>query len=220
MIAMILAAGKGERMRPLTDTRPKPLLQAGGKPLLQYHIEALAAASISELVINTGIHGAQIESSFGDGSRYGVRIRYSHEGAAPLETGGGICRALPLLGVSPFIVVNADIWSNYDFSKLPARLTGLAHLVLVDNPDHHPAGDFGLSVDRVIEEGTPMLTYTGIGVYHPDLFDGYTPERFPLAPLLRKAIQNGQVSGEYYRGEWYDIGTPERLSRLNAALIK
>jgi len=220
MIAMILAAGKGERMRPLTDTRPKPLLLAGGKPLLQYHIEALAAASVSELVINTGIHGGQIESTFGDGSRYGVRIRYSHEGVTPLETGGGICRALPLLGASPFIVVNADIWSNYDFSKLPASLAGHAHLVLVDNPDHHPAGDFGLSADRVIEAGTPMLTYTGIGVYHPDMFDGLTPECFPLAPLLRKAIQNGQVSGEYYRGEWQDIGTPERLSRLNATLIK
>jgi len=220
MIAMILAAGKGERMRPLTDTRPKPLLQAGGKPLLQYHIEALATASISELVINTGIHGAQIESSFGDGSRYGVRIRYSHEGEAPLETGGGICRALPLLGKSPFIVVNADIWSSYDFSKLPGSLAGLAHLVLVDNPDHHPDGDFALSADRVIEVGAPKLTYTGIGVYHPDLFVGLKPERFPLAPLLRQAIQNSKVSGEYYRGEWMDIGTPARLSRLNAALTK
>jgi MurNAc alpha-1-phosphate uridylyltransferase len=219
MIAMILAAGKGERMRPLTDTLPKPLLVAGGKPLLQYHIEALAAASIRELVINTGIHGAQIESSFADGSRFGVRIRYSHEGEAPLETGGGICRALPLLGKSPFIVVNADIWTSYNFSNLPDRLAGLAHLVLVDNPDHHPAGDFGLSAGQVMETGNPMLTYAGIGVYHPDLFVGLGPGRFPLAPILRKAIQNGQISGEYYPGTWQDIGTPERLFRLESAFL-
>lgn len=216
---MILAAGKGERMKPLTNDVPKPLLPAGGKPLLQYHLEALAVASVTEIVINTGIHGEKIESCFGSGKEFGVNIRYSHEGDNPLETGGGICNALPLLGDKPFIVVNADIWTDYDFSVLSADLPGLAHLVMVDNPGHNPEGDFGLKAGMIHTQSGPLLTYSGIGVYHPRLFDAHRPGSFPLAPLLRTAIEAGQASGEYYPGAWLDIGTPERLNRLNNMLL-
>jgi len=220
MFAMILAAGKGERMRPLTNNTPKPLLKAGEKSLLQYHIEALTAAGVSLIVINTGRHGEQIEASIGNGSRHGTRIIYSHEGDLPLETGGGICRALPLLGDAPFMVINADIWTGYDFSTLPVDLPGLAHLVLVDNPEHNRGGDFALSGNRVVDVGTPLLTFSGIGVYHPDLFKGFEASYFPLAPVLKKAIQAGQVTGEYYAGKWFDIGTPERLKNLIDLITK
>jgi MurNAc alpha-1-phosphate uridylyltransferase len=217
---MILAAGRGVRMKPLTDMTPKPLLQAGGKPLLQYHIEALAAASVREIVINTGVHGDQIEAYFGGGAGFGVVIRYSHEGDQPLGTGGGIQRALPMLGNTPFILVNGDIWTDFDFSGLPSAPDGLAHLVLKDNPEHNPAGDFVLTGTRVHDQGQRRLTYTGIGVYDPRLFAGeQVTGAYSLVPLLRRAIHAGQVSGEYYAGRWYDIGTPERLQDLKNQLL-
>ena len=211
MKAMILAAGRGERMRPLTDRIPKPLLPVAGKPLLQWHVEALVAAGLRDIVINHAWLGGQIEAALGDGHTLGAEIRYSPEGEGALETGGGIFRALPLLGDAPFVVVNADIVTDYPFARLPAALQGLAHLVLVPNPPHNPAGDFCLAQGRVAADGGPRLTFSGIGVYHPDLFRGQQPGRFPLAPLLRRAMAAGQVSGEWYGGCWLDVGTEDRL---------
>jgi MurNAc alpha-1-phosphate uridylyltransferase len=219
MKAMILAAGKGERMRPLTLTTPKPLVRAGGVPLIEYHLRALAAAGFTEIVINHAWLGQQIEDYLGDGSRYGVSIEYSAEGE-PLETGGGIFRALPLLGDEAFLVVNGDIWTDYDFSVLHQPINGLAHLVLADNPDHHPSGDFSL-IGTQVEDGQPQsdtLTYSGIAVLHPQLFDGCTCGAFKLAPLLRKAMADGQVSGERLKGHWVDVGTHERLAQVEALL--
>jgi MurNAc alpha-1-phosphate uridylyltransferase len=219
MKAMILAAGRGERMRPHTDHTPKPLLQAGGRPLIVHHIEALASAGFRELVINHAHLGEQIEAALGDGSRWGVRIRYSPETTA-LETGGGIFNALPLLGKAPFLVVNGDVWTDYRFA-LPELASGiLAHLVLVDNPVQHPDGDFALCSGRVANAGERRLTFSGIGVYHRQLFADCQPGAFKLAPLLRTACERGQVSGEHYRGVWMDIGTPERLQRLDGMLKK
>lgn len=218
MRAMILAAGLGTRMRPLTDHIPKPLLKAGGHMLIEYHIEALVQAGLREIVINHARLGGSIEQALGDGARYGASIRYSAEGEQPLETGGGIQQALPLLGEEPFVVVNADIWTDYPFVRLPDALDDLAHLVLVDNPPQHAAGDFALRDGRVNEQGTAKFTYSGIGVYHPRLFAACTPGAFPLAPLLREAMQAGSVSGEYYPGRWLDIGTPERLQLLDQQL--
>lgn len=273
MKAMILAAGRGERMRPLTDHTPKPLLRAGGRRLIEYHIEALVAAGIREIVINHAHLGSQIEESLGDGARYGAQINYSAdtpEGDA-LETGGGIFKALPLLGDAPFVVVNGDIWTDYPYAELfktplsdtvntnpsqaaapvpialmppcmaaapalpaPAALMlpCMAHLVLVDNPPHHPKGDFVLRVgddssksseagmchvyDPVPGEST--LTFSGIGVYRPELFAGCTPGKFQLAPLLRKAMRQHAVTGVYYTGQWMDIGTPQRLQELDQRL--
>jgi len=216
---MILAAGRGERMRPLTDHTPKPLLRAGRHRLIEYHILALARAGITDLVINHAHLGAQIEAELGGGDRYGVHIRYSPEGEGrALETGGGIFRALPLLGPGPFIVVNGDVYCDYPFDSLPAAPDGLAHLVLVDNPPHHPEGDFGLQAGRVAAEGRPRLTFSGIGLYRPGLFEGCEGGAFPLAPLLREAMARGQVSGEHYRGLWMDIGTPHRLEQLDKLL--
>jgi MurNAc alpha-1-phosphate uridylyltransferase len=213
MRAMILAAGRGERMRPLTDGTPKPLLDVSGRPLLQYHVERLAAAGIRDLVINTGRLGDQIEARFGDGAGFGVRISWSHEGDRPLETGGGIHRALPLLGPQAFMVLNADIWTDYDFKRLPREPDGLAHLVLVANPAHHPDGDFLLRDGRVgASDGDKRLTYSGIGVLRPQLFQGAPEGAFPLAPLLRRAMDRDQVSGERFHGTWLDVGTPERLA--------
>ncbi|WP_043757525.1 N-acetylmuramate alpha-1-phosphate uridylyltransferase MurU [Imhoffiella purpurea] len=218
MRAMILAAGRGERMRPLTDTCPKPLLQAGGKPLIVHHIERLAAAGIRDLAINHAHLGEQIESALGDGSAFGVRIRYSPEGEA-LETGGGIFRALPLLGPEPFLVVNGDIWTDCRIPEVGLAGDDLAHLVLVDNPPHNPEGDFALDDDeRVRTQGSPRLTFSGIGIYHPDLFAGCTPGAFPLAPLLRRAMDQGRVGGRHHQGLWFDIGTPERLAELDRLL--
>jgi N-acetyl-alpha-D-muramate 1-phosphate uridylyltransferase len=214
MKAMILAAGRGERMRPLTDRTPKPLLAVGGRALIEHHLEALARAGCSEVVINHAHLGEQIERALGNGARYGLRIRYSPEGSA-LETGGGICHALPLLGERPFVVVNGDIWTRYAYGGLPRDPEGLAHLVLVDNPPHHPAGDFVLVDGAVCAAGGPRLTFSGIGVYRPELFGGCTPDAFPLAPLLRRAMAAGQVSGEHYRGPWIDVGTPERLAEAD-----
>lgn len=223
MSAMILAAGRGERMRPLTDHTPKPLLHVGGKPLLVWHIERLAAAGFRDLIINHAHLGHQIEQALGDGDALGVRIRYSAEGTA-LETAGGIAQALPLLGDAPFVVVNGDIFCDFDFTTLPARAaalsadTDLAHLILCDNPDHHPEGDFGLEDGRVTA-GTPALTFSGIGLYHPALFAGIAHgQKAALGPLLRARIAANRISGEHHRGLWRDIGTPQRLTELDKLL--
>ena len=219
MKAMILAAGRGERMRPLTDETPKPLLRIGGQTLIEHHIHALTQAGITELVINHAHLGEQIVKALGDGDAYGVSIRYSPEPGAALETGGGIHNALPLLGDAPFIVVNADIWTDYRFDGLPQEPAGLAHLVMVDNPEHHPDGDFSLSNGQLSQRGPHMLTFSGIGVYRPALFAGCTPGAFPLGPLLRAAMDREAVSGEQYTGRWFDIGTPERLAAVNDVVI-
>jgi N-acetyl-alpha-D-muramate 1-phosphate uridylyltransferase len=214
---MLLAAGRGERLRPITDSLPKPLVEVAGKPLIVYHLEALARAGIADVVINLSWLGEKIRAALGDGSRYGVRIAYSEEGPAPLETGGGIHRALPLLGPKPFLVVNADVWTDMDFSRVPTLEEGVeARLILAANPPHHPRGDFGLEGDFVVERETDRLTYTGIGAYRPQLFAGCVPGKFPLLPLLRRAIAARRLRGELYRGEWLDIGSPERLAWLDA----
>jgi MurNAc alpha-1-phosphate uridylyltransferase len=217
---MLLAAGRGERMRPLTDAMPKALLPVGGKPLVERLIDRLAAEGYTDLVINHAHLGAMIEAALGDGARFGVRIRYSPERDA-LDTAGGIANALPLLGPEPFLVVNADLHADYPFGRLRGRLRGDAdaHLVLVDNPPHHPGGDFALAGDRVVNDGPAKLTFSGIGVYRPGLFRDIPPgARAALAPLLRAAMAAGRVTGERYAGRWLDVGTPERLARLDAEL--
>ena len=219
MKAMILAAGKGERMRPLTLTTPKPLIRVAGIPLIEYHLRALARAGFTEIVINHAWLGQQIEDRLGDGAQFGVHIRYSPEGE-PLETGGGIFRALPQLGEEAFLVVNGDIWTDYDFAALRRPLEGLAHLVLVDNPEHHPGGDFVLA-DGKVHDGAASadkLTYSGIAVLHPLLFAGCADGAFKLAPLLRTAIAKGQVSGEHLEGHWVDVGTHERLAQVETLI--
>lgn len=218
MRAMILAAGRGERMRPLTDTCPKPLLKVGEKCLIEYHIQNLVAAGFTDIVINHAYLGEQIERTLGAGQQYGAQLHYSPEGTA-LETGGGIFNALPLLGNSPFLVVNGDVWCDYPFNQIPSSLTGLAHLILINNPEHNLKGDFHLEANKVYSEGTPRLTFSGIGVYHPDLFINCTAGRFSLVPLLIKAMEIGKVTGEHYQGEWLDIGTPQRLEELNQRLL-
>ena len=220
MRAMILAAGRGERMRPLTDKLPKPMLPAGGKPLLQYHVEALARAGVTELVINHARFGERLEAWFADGAAFDVQIRYSAEGDSPLETGGGIKRALPLLGDAPFLVVNGDTWTDFPFESLQQTVTGLAHLVLVPNPAHHPHGDFALAASQVRSAGQPAYTFSGIGIYHPALFHSVPEHTFPLAPLLRRAMADRRITGELYRGRWFDIGTPERLAELEQHLTQ
>jgi MurNAc alpha-1-phosphate uridylyltransferase len=200
-------------MRPLTDTIPKPLLKVGGKCLIEYHIRHLVAAGLTDIVINHAHLGKQIEQTLGNGQRYGAQLRYSPENKA-LETGGGIFKALPLLGKAPFLVVNSDIWCNYPFAKLRRGFPGLAHLILVSNPEHNPKGDFSLVNQRIVQDNVSNNTFSGIGVYHPDLFKGCTPGCFSLVPLLIKAMQAGQVSGEIYQGQWIDVGTPERLQQL------
>lgn len=220
MKAMILAAGKGERMRPLTLHTPKPLLPVAGVPLIEYHLRALVAAGFKEVVINHAWLGAQIEAHLGDGGGWGLSISYSAEGE-PLETGGGIFKALPLLGTEPFVLVNGDVWTDYDFSRLPSDSTALAHLVLVDNPGHHGKGDFCLQQGRVSDaiDGAETLTYSGIAVIDPALFDGCMAGAFKLAPLLRQAMASGRVTGEHYGGHWVDVGTQERLAEVEQ-LIK
>ncbi len=218
MKAMILAAGRGERMRPLTDHTPKPLLEVQGKPLLQYHIEALARAGVIDVVINIAHLGQQIVERFADGAGFGVRIQYSPEPEGALETGGGIHHALPLLDESPFLVVNGDIFTDYPIERLVEQHCALAHLVLVPNPPQHPRGDFFLHQGRLAAEGEPRYTYSGLGLYHPDLFAHCHGGRFPLAPLLRAAMPSGDISGELYTGNWSDVGTPERLQALNEML--
>lgn len=218
MKAMILAAGLGKRMRPLTEQTPKPLLRVAGRALIDWHIEALRKAGFTELVINTAWLGEQIESALGDGADRGLHIQYSREGT-PLETAGGIRRALPLLGDAPFVVINGDIWTDYDYRRLPAEPSGLAHLVLVDNPPQHPDGDFILADNgEVTDNGAGRLTFAGIGVYRPALFAGLADGEAKLAPLLREAMTEGRVSGEYHGGRWFDIGTPQRLDELDRML--
>ena len=216
---MILAAGRGERMRPLTDGTPKPLLEVGGKPLIAWVIEGLVRAGYRELVINVSHLGSRIESALGDGRRWDARIRYSHEAEA-LETAGGLAKALPLLGAEPFVVVNGDIHTDFDFSTLHAPRNGaLAHLVLVDNPTHHPRGDFALEGARVVNDGAPRRTFSGIGVYAPALFTHLEAgTKAQLASVLRPQIDAGRVTGEHHGGRWMDIGTPERLAALDRAL--
>ena len=215
-VAMILAAGRGERMRPLTDHTPKPLLKVHDKPLIVWHIERLKKAGITQLVINHAHLGEQIEQALGDGSSLDVSISYSPEDTA-LETGGGIARALPLLGEQPFLVVNGDVWTDINYSELALSEDDLAHLVLVNNPSHNPNGDFALNNDRVTSGGANKLTFSGIGLYQPSLFVAQPEERFPLAPLLREAMSLNKVSGFHHRGVWMDIGTPERLAEINAS---
>lgn len=202
-------------MRPLTLHTPKPLVPVAGQPLIEYHLQALAKAGVTEVVINHAWLGQQIEDHLGDGARFGLSIRYSPEGE-PLETGGGIFKALPLLGDAPFLLVNGDIWTDYDFARLRAPLKGLAHLVLVDNPGHHGRGDFRLDGQRVVDgdEAAGTLTFSGISVLDPALFEGCEPGAFKLAPLLRHAMAEGRVSGEHFQGHWVDVGTLERLAEV------
>ena len=218
MRAMILAAGRGERMRPLTDTLPKPLLEINGKPLIQYHVENLVRAGMTSIVINHARLGAMIERYLGNGHRFGAEIIYSPEGDAPLETGGGIFKALPLLGTEPFAVVNADIWTDFPYRTLASRPGHLAHIVLVANPPHNADGDFSLEGERV-GAGDLFYTFSGIAVYRQDLFTGCKGGAFPVVPLLRDAVARQQVTGELYKGQWMDIGTPERLNNLKKLLI-
>lgn len=216
MKAMILAAGFGQRMRPLTDHCPKPMLPVRGKPLIEHHIERLVAAGFKELVINHAYLGEQIESHLGDGARWGVAIEYSRE-QVPLETGGGIKKALPLLGDAPFLLINSDVWSDYPLASLRLQNMAdcLAHLVLVANPDHHLIGDFGLSADhKVLASADQSYTFAGISVLQPRLLDGFGEQIFALLQPLRKAIDAGLVTGEYYPGEWVDVGTPERWRQV------
>ena len=219
MRAMILAAGKGERMRPLTLHTPKPLIPVAGVPLIEYHLRALAQAGVTEVVINHAWLGDRIEAHLGDGARFGLQIVYSKE-SQPLETGGGIYQALPLLGADAFILVNGDVFTDYDFAVLQKPLQGLAHLVLINNPEHHLEGDFSLEEGRVLAPTTATLTYSGIAVLHPELFAGCQAGAFKLAPLLRQAIAQGQVSGEQFNGCWIDVGTPERLAAAQAVLAQ
>lgn len=219
MKAMILAAGFGERMRPLTERTPKPLLEVGGIPLIEHHIRRLATAGFTELVVNVAHLGQQIIDFCGDGSQWGLQLQISNEGQ-PLETAGGIIHALPLLGDAAFLVVNGDVWTDYPFAQLRQRSLPAkegAHLVLVDNPPQHPEGDFAIEGERVkaLSPGATGLTYSGIGVYQPGFFEGVPPGKSPLRPLLNRAITSNCLSGEHYRGDWQDIGTPERLEALN-----
>jgi len=209
--AMLLAAGRGERMGALTEQTPKPLLEVAGKPLLQHHIERLVAAGFSEIVVNAAYLAQQIADFVGDGTRFGVPVHISAE-KQRLETGGGIFHALGLLGEAPFAVVNSDVWTDFPLPSLPREPEGLAHLVLVPNPVHNPGGDFGLEQGHCqANTSGPRLTFSGISVLTPALFAGQPPGRFPLAPLLRAAMDQGKVSGEQYNGIWIDVGTPERL---------
>jgi N-acetyl-alpha-D-muramate 1-phosphate uridylyltransferase len=217
MMAMILAAGRGERMRPLSDSVPKCLLEVRGKSLITRLLDALSRAGVSDIVINHAHLGHMIEAALGDGRRFGVTIRYSPEAEA-LETAGGVAKALPLLGEAPFLAVNGDIFCDFDFSGLAGHaLDGkLAHLVLVANPPHHPHGDFALSGSQVSDAGDSKWTFSGIGLYQPTLFAGVKPgSKGQLATLLRAAMARGLVSGEIHRGEWHDVGTPQRLAELN-----
>ena len=229
--AMIFAAGRGERMRPLTDTTPKPLLEVGGKSLIEWHLEKLARIGVREVVINTSHLASCFPQALGNGRRWGLHIHFLDEGPLPLETGGGMLNALPVLGPEPFLLVNGDIWSDFDFASLPEAPSGLAHLVLVPNPAHRPHGDFALADDGLVsDDGARRLTYAGIGVFRAGLFDTWqavvsdeersqaSPPRFPLAPLLRAAMARNSVSGCCHAGIWVDVGTPARWQALDAQL--
>jgi MurNAc alpha-1-phosphate uridylyltransferase len=218
MRAMILAAGRGKRLRPLTDELPKPLLEIGGKPLIEFHLEALAGAGFREVVINQGHLGDTLPEALGIGDRWGINIHWSDEQPEALETGGGIFKALPLLGSAPFLVVNGDVWTDFSFARLRAVKCDWAHLVMVPNPEHNPAGDFALTGARISNGGERKLTFSGIGVYHPRLFDGCEPGIFSLVPLIRSAMDQHLVTGEEFQGGWNDIGTPQRLESIRRAL--
>lgn len=223
MKAMILAAGRGERMRPLTDVMPKPLVSVGGRPLIEYHLAALAAAGVREVVVNLGWLGAVLRAHLGDGAAFGLAINYSDEGWPALETGGGVFRALGKLGAEPFLLLNGDVFCDYALPALVRRAAtlpanDLAHLVLVPNPAHNPRGDFGLAGGRVIPACAENWTFSGLSVLRPALFEGCRDGAFPLAPLLRDAAIRGQVSGEVHAGLWSDVGTPERLAALETQL--
>ena len=230
MKALIFAAGLGERMRPLTDTTPKPLLRVGGKPLIEWHLEKLAALGVRDVVVNTSWLADQFPAALGDGARWGLRIHFAFEGDTPLETGGGMWNALPLLGDAPFLLVNGDVWTDFDFASLPREPRGLAHLVMVDRPPQATHGDFALDAGGCVRaDGEHKLTYAGIGVYRPQLLERWRdaiPEptlangkpKFPLAPVLRAHMASGAITGEHHRGRWTDVGTPERLARLDAQL--
>jgi len=215
---MLLAAGRGERMRPLTDCTPKPLLQVAGRALIERQLLALRAVGVREVVVNSAHLGAQIRDYLGDGHRWGLHISHSPEPPGALDTGGGIRQALPLLGTRPFLVVNSDIWTNFSFQLQPLGHDDLAHLVMVPNPPHNPDGDFGLLGDRVRPAAQPRLTYSGIALLRPELLASSAPGKFPLAPLLRAAAEDGRVSGELHCGSWIDVGTPERLTQLRRQL--
>jgi MurNAc alpha-1-phosphate uridylyltransferase len=232
MKALVFAAGLGERMRPLTDHTPKPLIEAGGKPLIVWHLEKLAAMGVDEVVVNTSWLADRFPAALGDGARWGLRLHYLHEGDTPLETGGGMLNARPLLGEAPFLLVNGDIWTDFDFARLPREPAGLAHLALVDPPTFAPRGDFALdSTGTLHREGEHRLTYAGLGIYRPALLDGWQRHaegqvrqtingkpRFPLLPLLHARMDEGQVSGEQLQGHWTDVGTPQRLAELETML--
>ena len=221
MKAMILAAGHGTRMRPLTDHIPKPLLKVGGKSLIIWHIEKLKNTGFTDIIINIAWLGDQIPKALGDGSQFGVNLHYSDEQKdGALETAGGIIKALPFFNDEVFLVINGDVWCDYEFSNSnPLKSGNLAHLVLVNNPEHNPEGDFALINQNIKTEGKNKLTFSGIGYYHPDLFKNLPQGKRPLAPLLREAMDNNKVSGESYTGDWRDIGTPERLEELERDLL-
>ena len=216
--AIILSAGYGKRLRPLTDRIPKPLVPVGGKPLIVHHLEKLAGAGIREIVINLGHLGSKIPEALGDGSSWGLSIAYSDEGPEPLETGGGITKALPLLGQETFLVVNGDVWCDLDFSTIPSQLpeTDDALLFLVPQPEWRDRGDFSLRDNRVVESESPDLLYAGIALYHPRILDGAKVEKFSIVPRLRQSIASGRVSGILHNGKWDDVGTPERLEAIQS----
>lgn len=230
MRALIFAAGKGERMRPLTERVPKPLLTVAGKPLIEWHLEKLAAQGVTDVVINTSWLAGSFEPVLGDGARWKLRLHYSFEGPEPLETGGGMLLACRVLGDRPFLAVNGDIWTDFDFARLPTQPAGLAHLVMVANPPQHPHGDFSLDEAGLLHLHGDRLTYSGIGVYRPEILQDWRatigavpgadrdPPRFKLAPLLQAAISRQKVSGEFHDGLWTDVGTPERLAQLDRSL--
>jgi MurNAc alpha-1-phosphate uridylyltransferase len=213
---MVLAAGRGERMRPITDTLPKPLVPVAGRPLIGYHLERLAQAGFRDVVINLSWLGERIRAALGDGREYGVSIFYSEEGPVALETGGGIFKALPSLGVGPFLVVNGDTWTDIDYGCLTLEDGANGRLVFVANPTHNSRGDFGLDGDLVVDREVDRFTYSGVGVYRPEFFAGCSPGRFPMLPLLKRAIAARVLRGELHAGEWCDVGTPERLAELDA----
>lgn len=220
MKCMLLAAGRGKRLRPITDNTPKPLVKVADTPLIDYHLHNLKAAGFNEVVINLSHLGEQIEDYLGDGERYDLNIQYSHEGDEPLETAGGIIHALPLLGENPFLVMNADIWCNHSLQFASLSDDKLAHLVLVDNPKHNPEGDFVYEFGKVYNTGKNLLTFSGIGIYHPRLFKDLPSKKRALAPLLREAIDKQKVSAEYFSGNWFDSGTQARLDEIEKFIKK
>lgn len=214
MKAMVLAAGRGERLRPLTDDVPKPLIEVGGETLIGRHLRRLSEAGIEDVVINLAHLGDQIRGSLGDGSGFGVRLRYTLEPEEALETGGGIYHALEFLGSAPFLVVNGDIWTDFPFDRVPGKIKTAAHIVLVPNPAHNPTGDCSLRGNQAVIPGQHSLTFSGIGVYRASLFDRCGPGRFPLWPVITEAASRDRVSGERYDGVWFDVGAPDRLAAL------